>query len=329
MRHLYNKPKTMAVAVSAALALVALAGCFASDDAAASSLYVKDALTDDAAEVHVTFTQAQVLPAEAADWVTVYEGERTIDLLALAAPEAKDKLADLDLQPGAYAGLRIAAAEATVVLHNGTSVDLVVEGNMISLSEGFEVSRDGGLQILVDFDLERSVDLEAGTYAQTVKELRTSAQDIDGDGVPDFDDTDDSGLPEPAQERSNWFGLCTAWHNTETGQEHSEGFANSTAFQNLSQMASEANQTIEAFCDEQEFPGPPEAVPDDARAYYEEAMERRQAEQDRGDAERDRDDGASGNRTGNQSGNQTGGSQGGEPGSSPGPTSSPTPEARA
>lgn len=287
MSHPNHTKKTTGFLTMTAFIVVALSGCVA-EDAQASSLYVKDALTDDAAEVHVTFTAVEVLPAQATEWITVHQGEQSIDLLALSAPEAKAKLAELDLAPGSYDGLRIAASEAELVYENGTTVDLVVAGNVIELASAFEVGSAGGLQILVDFDLDRSVDAEAGIYAPAVKEMRTSAEDIDGDGESDFEDTDDPGLPEPAQERHNGFGLCTAWHNTETARaQNNSTVADSPAFQNLSRMAAESNQTIEEYCDAQEFPGPPEAVPEEAQAYYEEAMARREAREDNAQQGRD------------------------------------------
>lgn len=172
--------------LSLALTAAAFAGCM---DASNSTLYVKDALTDDVAEVHVTFTKAQVKPLDGT-WTTVFDGKTTIELLSLSAADAKSALAGFDLAPGEYEGLRIAVSEVTIVDHDGNEQLLNVFGNIVSVSEGFTVGADG-IDILVDFDLEAGVDLAAGTYTPVVKDVQTSDDDSDGDGQNDVDDTDD------------------------------------------------------------------------------------------------------------------------------------------
>ncbi len=176
------------IAVSLALATMALAGCIGDTS---STLYVKDALTDDVAEVHVTFTKAQV-KAEGGDWSTVFDGKETIELLSLSAADAKESLASFDLAPGNYDGLRIAVSEVMVVDHDGQETLLNVFGNIVSIAEDFTVGTDG-IDILVDFDLDAGVDMEAGTYTPVVKDVQTSDDDSDLDGIDDVDDTDDDG----------------------------------------------------------------------------------------------------------------------------------------
>ncbi len=172
-----------------AMASVALAGCMSG--AAQSTLYVKDALTDDVAEVHVTFTKAQVKPLDGA-WVTVFDGKESIELLSLSSADAKASLAAFDLAPGQYEGLRIAVSEVMVVGLDGNETLLNVFGNIVSIADDFTVGADG-IDILVDFDLEQGVDLDAGTYTPVVKDIQTSDDDHDGDGQNDVDDVDDDG----------------------------------------------------------------------------------------------------------------------------------------
>lgn len=175
-------------ALTALMATMAFAGCI-SDPGGSSSLYVKDALTDDVDAVHVTFTKAQVMP-EGGGWDTVYEGRQTIELLSLSAADAKEQLDSFDLAPGNYDGLRIAVSEVEITHKDGTTELLNVFGNVVAISDEFTVGAEG-IDILVDFDLEAGVDLEAGTYTPVVKNVQTSADDADGDGLSDFEDTDD------------------------------------------------------------------------------------------------------------------------------------------
>ncbi len=173
---------------TAVLAIAALAGCVGGVEAN-SHLYVKDALTDDVAEVHVTFTSAQLKPVDGA-WQTVFDGKQTIDLLALSSADAKEALADMSLAPGQYEGLRFAVSEVEVIDHDGNSRLLNVFGNLVQVADDFTVGAEG-IDILVDFDLESGVDLEAGTYTPVVKDVQTSDDDSDGDGQNDVDDIDD------------------------------------------------------------------------------------------------------------------------------------------
>ncbi len=173
--------------LTACLATAALSGCVGG--AQASSLYVKDALTDDVAEVHVTFTKAQV-KAESGAWTTVFDGKQTIELLSLSAADAREKLASFDLEPGAYQALRVVVSEVRVVDHGGEVSMLNVFGNIVTIADDFVVGADG-IDILVDFDLEAGVNLEAGTYTPVVKDIQTSDDDADLDGLDDVADTDD------------------------------------------------------------------------------------------------------------------------------------------
>ncbi len=177
-----------------ALATAALSGCTGTDSETSdntSALFVKDALTDDAAKVFVTFTKAQV-KAEGAGWTTVFEGKKSIDLLALSSADAKEGLSEFTIDAGAYEGLRVAVSEVTVIGHDGSERLLNVFGNVIQVSGAFTVDADG-TDILIDFDLEEGVDLTAGTFTPKVKSVQTSDKDTDGDGINDVDDTDDDG----------------------------------------------------------------------------------------------------------------------------------------
>lgn len=292
--------KTIPAAIAAALTAVALSGCIV-DVEPFASIYVKDDITDDYAEVHVTYTSVAALPEGASAWVVVYEGERTIELLALNASTAREKLADLQIAPGPYEGLRIAVSAVEAVDHNGTSHALTVVGDYLQIAEEFEIREDRFLSLLVDYDLDRSVDATNLTFAAEALSFKRSDRDSNGNGISDFDDPDENGT-KPEQSRHGYFGLCTAWFASETGREHGNA-SNSSAFQHLQQQAADANQTVDEYCDAQEFPGPPDHVPERAREARQAAMERRDAA--RGNASQERgppEDAGAGNGTGRPDG---------------------------
>ncbi len=173
--------------VVSVLALATLAGCMGTGDD--SSIYVKDAATDGLREVHVTFTKAQVQSASGS-WDTVFDGKETIDLLALSDAGARERLASFDIPEGDYLGLRIFVSEVRVVSLDGTESHLSVFGNIVQIAESFTVGPDG-IDILIDFDLDEGLDLEAGTYTPVVRDVQTSDDDSDQDGEDDVEDRDD------------------------------------------------------------------------------------------------------------------------------------------
>lgn len=294
-------PTSRLPTVFAALLLLGtgLAGCLSQDASASSGeIYVKDALTDEAAEVHVTFTKAEVLAADGGPWVTVFEGEESIELLSLSNSTAKAKLAEFDIDAGEYKHLRITVADVTVVDHNGTEQEITVFGNLVTIAHDLEFDADDDNRVLVDFDLESGLDLAAGEYAPVVGDVQDAKSDADGDGEVDIDDADDDGdgtedaedadrdgdgapdLPAQTQafDQNGLFGLCTTWESSETGRTHGNA-TDSAAFQWLANQSAEAGLSVEAYCAENAERGPPgdivaldrEDLPEPARKALEDA----------------------------------------------------------
>lgn len=182
----------LTIALGLLLASAALTGCIADTARAGTgTLYVKDAPTDELSAVHVTFTKAQVRANGSAVWTTVFEGERTIELLSLRASTAKEGLADLSLPEGEYDELRIAVGHVRIVDKNGAERSLNVTGNVVTIGEDFRIDAEEALDMVVDFDLDSGIDLENATYTPRVKDVQRSSDDADGDGIHDVDDADD------------------------------------------------------------------------------------------------------------------------------------------
>lgn len=294
-----------AVLVGISFFAIALAGCMGGADATpASSIHVKDALSDDVKQVHVTFSRVEAAAHPDGAWIVAFEGERSIELRSLNASDAREKLGDLDLAQGEYRALRISVSDAWAVLKNDTRVNLTVAGNQVTIERAFNVTA-AGIKLIVDFDLDQGVLVQAGLFTPAVADVQSDAEDADGNGVSDFDDTDDDGdgvedaedddrngdnrTDRPVQRQHNWFGLCTAWHASENARQQANStMMNSSAFQRLHQNASAANETVEKFCDAQSFPGASNAIPEHAQQARDRAMQRRHQ--------------ASGNGGGNQTG---------------------------
>ncbi len=223
----------------------ALSGCVGG--AQASTLYVKDALTDDVSEVHVTFTKAQV-KAESGAWTTVFDGKQTIELLSLSAADAREELASFDLEPGAYEALRVFVSEVRAVDHDGEASMLNVFGNIVTIADDFVVGAHG-IDILVDFDLEAGVNLAAGTYTPMVKDIQTSDDDADLDGLDDVADTDDDNddLTDDRDDDSDGDGE----HDQPT-QHHADSLAESCDAERDEELADAQEDLDEELADAQE-----------------------------------------------------------------------------
>jgi hypothetical protein len=251
------------------LLCLALGGCASQGaDEGNFGLYIKDAPVDQYERLLVTITRAEVLPARGSDWTTAFDGEKAVDLLALRAAEAKERLAELGLPAGRYNGLRLAFADVVGVRHNGTEERLVVAGNVLTVLESFEIAAGADLSLLLDLDAQASTN-EAGLFTPRALSIATAAraQDLHTDRAVRKD--------APQQQLGNLFGLCTAWIASADPRGHGNGSANAIAFERLSQNATAAGQTLEEFCDAQPFPGRASAMPEHARQARQAAQDRR------------------------------------------------------
>lgn len=290
--------RTWSLIAGLMLVAVPLTGCVTQDaQASTGSVYVKDAVADDAAEVHVTFTKVEVLPAQANEWAPVYEGEKTIELLSLSDSDAKAELANFEIEPGEYDRLRLTIDNATVTYENGTEEELVVYGNVVTVGQNLSYEAGGELDVLLDFDLDRGVNASSGEYVPVIADAQRSDVDTDDDGVPDINDTDDDGdgvedaedddrdgdgQPDaPAQAQSvdkrGLQGLCTAYEASEDGrQQAANGTDNGTeanasanetadephAFQWLEEQADAEGLAVAEYCEDKTAPGAPDDIED-------------------------------------------------------------------
>ncbi len=138
----------------------ALAGCVTSGTGSAS-IYVKDAATDEFDEIHVVFTKVSVHAAgndtDNGTWQTIWENAtgRDVDLLDLSGDRAAF-LGEAELASGKYTQIRIEATEAYGI-QNGTRVAIELANPTLKVVRSFDVEADKETQIVLDFDLDRSV----------------------------------------------------------------------------------------------------------------------------------------------------------------------------
>ncbi len=149
----------MKAIIPALLVMAALAGCV-DEGHGSASIYVKDAATDDFDEIHVVFTKVSVHAANStgnSSWITVWENAtgQDIDLLNLSGNKAAF-LGEAELEAGKYTQIRIEAAEAYGI-QNGSRVEISLANPTLKVVRSFDVAADMDTQIVLDFDLDRSV----------------------------------------------------------------------------------------------------------------------------------------------------------------------------
>ncbi len=184
----------LAVFTASVLLTAALAGCVDSAKATGTlALFVKDAPADEYDQIFVTFTEVSV--KNETKWLTIMEGEETIDLRALSDPLAKAQLGLGDLEPGQYKNIRVTVKEAKGVA-NGTDTLFKVPSGVLKLKYTFDIVEGEETQIVLDFDLSQSVVARPGgdpIFKPVVKAIKDNRKDKDNDGTVDIDDADTEG----------------------------------------------------------------------------------------------------------------------------------------
>ena len=138
----------------------------------ALTVRVTDAPIDDFESFFVNFTLVEVLrtgnqtldanQTEASGWMTVLEGSRVIDLLALSAnetsPQLTEVLGNATLEAGKYNQVRITVESAMGVLAGtNTTVPITVNGGVFRIVRPFEILANSTTYITIDFTLGEGV----------------------------------------------------------------------------------------------------------------------------------------------------------------------------
>jgi hypothetical protein len=167
----------------------------------------------DATAVLVTVSSVQDAADDAESWITVVEGPKTFDLVALDGVEAV--LGESELANGKYGQIRLEVDEVEVVTPDDTFTATVPSGSL-KLVGGFEIEPGVITGATIDFDLDKSLVEQGngGFLFKPVVKLITSAPgesldapvpllgDDDTDGQEPGDQAPDelpTAVPEPTE----------------------------------------------------------------------------------------------------------------------------------
>lgn len=172
----------------------------ADDDRSRVTLYARDAVLK-VKHLNVTFERvAFAIGSEGSSLYTVYEGARTVDLVAYRDAEARALIGDFQVPPGRFGSLHIQFAPRADGHVAGDQERMSVPQPHLTIEVPFDAHGGAHLDLLVDFDVDRSLVLGADgwEFRPVVGQYQDSAEDADGDGVADAQDPDDDndGIPD-------------------------------------------------------------------------------------------------------------------------------------
>ncbi len=171
---------------TALLVTATLSGC-TTEGTGSASIYVKDAPTDEFAEIHVVFTEVRVHASggnetdnSTAGWKTLVEDSAGIDVdLLNASGNRAAFLGEEDLAAGKYTQIRIIVAEAYGIDHDGARHDFTVPSGTLKLNRPFTVEADKETRIILDFDLDASLKENPQGWRMTPKVGQTLVEVVE------------------------------------------------------------------------------------------------------------------------------------------------------
>jgi hypothetical protein len=152
---------------------------------AQASMYVKDAPTDEFDEIWVSFDEIEVHAAgddgneadgnatadngtddnetDDGEWRTLFNGSRSVNLLNFSEEDSKAFLGDAELEVGRYTQIRVNVTEAWGFANDtGERENITVSSGSAKVPRTFEVTANDTTQIVVDLDLNRSLQEPGG-----------------------------------------------------------------------------------------------------------------------------------------------------------------------
>lgn len=138
-----------------ALSVALLLGGCTADKTGNFELYMTDQPIDGLEQVLITITTIKVQKDDGSI-TTVWEGERTFDLLLLR--DIEERILDVELEQGAYTHVIIAISGAAVVI-NGRTFEISISSSLeVKIPVTFTVFNNRVTEVVLDFQADQSIE---------------------------------------------------------------------------------------------------------------------------------------------------------------------------
>jgi hypothetical protein len=138
-----------------ALSVALLLGGCTADKTGNFELYMTDQPIDGLEQVLITITAIKVQKDDGSI-TTVWEGERTFDLLLLR--DIEERILDVELEQGIYTHVIIAISRAAVVI-NGRTFEISISSSLeVRIPVAFTVLNNRVTEVVLDFHADQSIE---------------------------------------------------------------------------------------------------------------------------------------------------------------------------
>lgn len=138
-----------------ALSVALLLGGCTADKTGNFELYMTDQPIDGLEQVLITITAIKVQKDDGSI-TTVWEGERTFDLLLLR--DVEERILDVELEQGTYTHVIIVISGAAIVVH-GITYDISISPNLeVKIPVAFTVLNNHVTEVVLDFQADQSIE---------------------------------------------------------------------------------------------------------------------------------------------------------------------------
>jgi hypothetical protein len=138
-----------------ALSIALLLGGCSVEPAGNFELYMTDQPIDGLEQVLITITAIKVQKDDESI-TTVWEGERTFDLLLLR--DVEERILDVELEQGAYTHVIIVISGAAVVVHGSTFEITLPHSVEVKIPVTFTVFNNRVTEVVLDFQADQSIE---------------------------------------------------------------------------------------------------------------------------------------------------------------------------
>ena len=138
-----------------ALSIALLLGGCSIEPAGNLELYLTDQPIDGLEQVLITFTSIKV-EKDDESIITVWEGERTFDLLLLR--DIEERILDVELEHGSYTAVIVVISGAAVVVHGSTYEITLPHSLEVRIPVSFTVLNNRVTEVVLDFQADESIE---------------------------------------------------------------------------------------------------------------------------------------------------------------------------